>query len=466
MNIVEDYRNTENKLDFFQSKLLIEQVEIIKKLNHEELAELIEGLSFGNIIRILREVDNEKKKEILSVVPKETLKAIYRASSTEEQQELIGLMEQQQAVYLKNIGDLNQSILNSSENITNNYQNIGISQMNIDNAKKNQKDAQSRLKDIEKNKMRIDRLRKKLEKKADKLAAKSYVGLFKKRKLRKLQNFQSKLREVNANLDRLNKETQHLTSDIAEYKNIMLQEKENIRKAKEEIEKSKKDLKEASKQVKIERAASVKLDKKAKSVFGKKIFMKNVHLRGHYLTTMKQEEIKKLKEAMEKRAEEELKNKQQEENQQTQVESKQQENQKVEMIEGEIVEKTDTENKQNNISREFVQRLMEFFQKLQEMEVIPQSNRIPVNSNNDRALLEKPTTTITQNELVAIMMVGAQMYVKGYVDAQKKQQEMEQEARTRGNVRTLSKGLVNITTLILAISIIAIIFGILLILKL
>lgn len=464
MDIVEEYRNIENKLEFFQLKLLNEQVEIIKALNHEELEELINGLSFGNVIRVLREVDTEKKKEILGIIPSEVLKAIYRSSSTEEQQELVELLEQQQAVYLKNIGDLHQAISNSSKSIVNNYQNVEKSQLNISNAKVEQKVAQAQLKDIEATKKKIEKIRKNLEKKVSKLATKSYVGLFKKRNLKKLQNFQLKLRDVNANLEQLNKQTQRLTSNIDKYKNIMMQEKENIRKAKEEIEKSKSDLKEAGKQVKIERKASAKLDKKENSAFGRKIYMKNIHLRGHFLTTMKREEVKRLKEEMEKKAEEELKKPNQEENQE--IQSKQQENREIERVDGEVVENTDTENKQNNISKESVQKLMEFFQKLQELGIVPESNRIQVNSNDNEALVEKSPITITKNELVAIMMVGAQMYVKGYVDAQNKQQEMEQETRMRGNVRTLSKGLVNITMLILSISIIAIIFGIFLILKL
>ena len=124
MDIVEEYRNTENKLYFFESKSLNEQVEIVKKISHEELEELINVLSFGNVTRILREVDIEKKKEILNVIPREVLKAIYRSSSTEGQQELVELMEQQQAVYLKNIGDFNQVISNSSKSLVNNYQNV------------------------------------------------------------------------------------------------------------------------------------------------------------------------------------------------------------------------------------------------------------------------------------------------------------------------------------------------------
>ena len=468
MNIVEEYRNTENKLEFFQSKDLNEQVEIIKNISHEELAEIIKELSFGNIIRIIREVDTEKKKEILSVTPEETLKAIYKASSTKEQQELIELIEKLQADHLKNVDNYNQAISNSSESITNNYQNIATSQINIMNAKENQKITQSKLKDIEKNKKKIEKFRKRLEKRAGKLASKSYVGLFKKRNLKKLQNLQSELKEVNANLDKLNQETKTLTSNIAEYQNTQREEKENIRKAKEEIEQAKKSLLEASQKAQKERKAIAKLDKESINIFGRKIHNKNVHLRGHYLTTMKQEEVKRLKKATEKqaKAEQEKQTQQQKVNQQTENKPQRQESQEIERAEGEIVERTDIKNNQSNTSRESVERLMVVSPMLQRIGVVPQSSNAQFVSNNNEALVGQPIDIITQRDLLILIMFAnelTKMYINGYIDAQKNQQGMQE---TAGNTRTLSRGLVNITTLILTLSVIAIILGILLILKL
>ena len=470
MNIVDEYRNVDNKLDFFQSKYLNEQVEIIKELQREELYDLFKELSFDNIIRILREVDVEKKKEILSVIPEEMLKAIYRGLSSEEKQELVNLLEQMQADHLKNIDDFNQTILNSSESINNNYQNISTSQVNISNAIENQKEAQSKIKDVEKNKKRIEKLRKKLEKRAGKLVSKSCVGLFKKRNLRKLQNLQMELKDVNTNLDKLNQETNDLINSIDEYKNVVLQEKENIRKAQEEIRNAKKEINNASRRVQDERKASAKLDKEAKNVFGKKVYNKNVHLRGHYLTTMKQEEVRRLKEETERKAKEEsIQQEQNEEKREAKDKSqdvqKMPQQQNVEKLEGEVVDNKENEKKGNDTLRQSVENSVNFVQMLQDMGCVQQPGNVPLLSDNNPRLVDDQTVTISKQAFVMLTMVAAQMYLKGYADAQKRQQEA-QMALANGHVRTLSRGLVNITILILTLSVIAIILGILLIVKL
>ena len=302
MDIVNQYLSNDNKVSFFQNLNLDQQVKIVKSLNKEQLKQIIPELSFGAVERILRELNTSLKAELYSILPDSMLQSIYRNASLDDKNQMFAVMEERQANNLKIMNDYDQAIANSSNNIIRQKNSIQQSKLNIDSAKINRIQARD---DIEINNIKLEQemiSKKKLSKKIARLSKKAHVGLFRKSKLEKLARRTEELEAVINEINRLNASNEKLNIDIQKYTNQIEQEKINIQNVKEAIKQSKNDIKENSKKSKEQGNLISKLNKQQKHIFGRRIFHKNVYLRGALLGKINKGELKLLDENLQRNA--------------------------------------------------------------------------------------------------------------------------------------------------------------------
>lgn len=300
----DNYIEAVDKRAFIQDKSISEKIDIYRSLtqDYDLCYEFVNMLSSEDVQKMFQSFDNVSRVQFIKFLPQEKMRQVYDNASLEDRRSLLNNYEMAQALSLHKLNDYSDTIVRFSDNIVRSNDVIQDSEQKIFDARISIDDAKTQIKVNNISLKRMEKIRRKLERKTGRLGKRACVGLFKKKKLEKLRELNQELNQVKSDLNQLYRDNSEHLLNIENMREQIRQSEEDIQNAKDTIQESKENMKKASKEAKETRKAIARLNRQQKKIFGRRLFKKNIHMRGHFLTTMKKEDLMKFHQATENEA--------------------------------------------------------------------------------------------------------------------------------------------------------------------
>ena len=463
MNIIEEYKNSINKIDFFNNLNIDNQIIIINSLSLNETKELLENLTFDKVKKILKEYNygSKERKKILNNISKNKLDAIYKTSNKEEQARIRVEIESIQADSLDNIQKNEEFIINSSNIILDSMNKIDNAKSNIANSKLQIKETKKELKKTKITLKKVSKEREKLLKKIQRLQLKnpSKIGIFNKLRINKLKELTEKLELKEVTIEDIKEEKNRLKNEIKEERKNIKDEEKFIEEKKQDIKNRKQQISLSVKYINNKKVEIRELNEKEKKIFGRKTYKKISFIREDILATRKKKTINKNVNTEKEKSPKENTTKNIE---QTNTKPAIEENKDTKKI----VE-NNNKKEENDIAKQSIENLNDLFQTLITNGLKPLPN-MNLNSSSNEELLKNPINNINIQQLVTLMYGLNYAYQLGLQQA--KQQELatareegrvdeygniislEEYRNRKSNIRKLTPGFINFPTILFILS--------------
>ena len=272
-NILIQYRNAQNKIDFFNSITnMNEKQNLFNQLSKKEKQEILNSKSTELLNYFYKNAKN--KEELLSLMNPETIKSIYYLSSDQDRKEISNYLHLNE----HNLNNaINQGITNISvenKNIINYNQEIIKSKDNIINLKNERKEIKLNIKNSKVIIKSLNKRKNKLMKKLNNTRFKkeSRIAFINKKRLKKMNNLINELDLVNDAIEENKAEFITLKEKLNKTNKEIEIEKESIEENKQNISKSHQNIIETTQQINKTRIKIKKISTFHKKLIGKKAY--------------------------------------------------------------------------------------------------------------------------------------------------------------------------------------------------
>ena len=442
MDIIEEYKKSSDKINFFSQQDLTHQKEIIVSLSNNEKSNLLSGLSFTTIERLLREfsIDSKERRDIIVSMSRDSLMAIYRNANQDEQEsirkELAGIQGYHELFIgkqEKRINDANHNIDKANIRIDKANNSIVNSNIKINSIKEELKQNRIVLKKISKERSKLLNKKNKLSMKKN-----SRLGIINKRRINKLRELTDRLEQLSIDRNSLDHRNDKLRDTIQKEKENIIQQRNAIDIAKDVILNANKEIEDRNLRIKKANVSIRNLTDKEKYILNRKIYKKQVDLKNDYIFSRKK------------------KNKDNKSNVQ---DSSTQSIDTNKDIQDSTKKDSQQDNKKNNTSiKQKVDNVGNVVNNLVDngLNILP--NNVPLISSNSNDLLNQPVITISREQY--IILLNSLQYLSQIIQQQLKDSQLGYN-QSNGRSRTLSHngiGSISIMVFIISIAIIISVF--------
>lgn len=444
MNIREEYKNSVDKVEYFQTLSNDDRKKLYNSLTSREQQELLSTLPFQYLKNFITSYNLEDQQNLYKRLSDSQLKAIYRSSSKEEQQKMTQALEARQIKLNETLDMAREAIKTSTSNIEKANQRIERSNINIAINKQNIKEKKQELKQ---NKVILKKLTKERKKnlkrvmraknKTNPLRMSNKIGIISKYRTRKYLEKVENLQQIDDMIDAQKMTNEQIMMQIDKMNETIKKEQTNIEKAEKRIENEKHNIHSNIYRIERTETSIKKLSKSEKKLLGRKLYNQTVFERDCIIVRKKKQSLQGGKK------QEKI----------TNIEPQQQNIERIEPSQVEVIDsKNDTQASINNI--------MERADKLQKMGVNFYAPAKQINGVQKAEILKGPIVQMNQEEF--IRMTYTMAAVNNYILQQIIQQQiMQQQNLSNSYQRTLSKNRGNVNFALL-LSLILFIFSLVL----
>lgn len=283
-NILAEYRNTANKIMFFNNIANIQdKQELFSKLDSREKSFLLNNKN-TSFLKLFYN-NSQNKEELLDLMNQNTVRTLYNMSGISDKEFISNHLYKREQGVRKKIDQNLSNIDKETQNINNYHQEIDKSKEKISNLKNDKKETKL---NIRNSKVTIKQLEKRKEKLEKKLASvilnrDSRISFISKKRLEKIQRLSS---EINLTDIRISNNQERLMNHEQQLKNI----ETNIEKEKNNIKDNKKNISLATgkAQTYAEQMYKSRVQVKNLSSFHKELVSKKVynHNKNNMITTI------------------------------------------------------------------------------------------------------------------------------------------------------------------------------------
>lgn len=442
MDIKEEYKNTTDKLEFFEQLSNEEKRNLYNQLVTTIRKDLLSNLPFQQLKKFISICSKDEKIEIYKNLSDIQLKQIYKESSELEKKEMIQVLETRLNDLNNRVDEARSNINNSTSNIESLKQSIENSAMNISVNKQNIKQKEQELKANKVILKKLDKERKRNLKRALRSQKKlssplNRIGIISKYRTKKYLDRIEQLEQTYKAINNQNMTNAQIYQDINNLKDKIEQEKNNIEQQEQKINQEQQNIKSNISRIERTEIQIKKLSKSEKKMLGRKLYHKVVAER-NCVMTCKKTQTEKFEQIQTK------------ENQAQDIEPK---------VEEKDSSKVETIEPQKNNTETLINTMINNTKKLQEMGINFYQPTHPINVTSNPDLVSQPIAQISQEQLITMTYTMIALY--NYTLQQMLEQHRNQEL-TNSHARTLSPNSRGNVTLALLASVIFFVLGLLL----
>lgn len=295
MNIVEEYKNTSDKVEFFAQLSDDDKKNLYQNLSISNQKELLAALPFQYIKRLLSTYSKEDQKRIYKQLSQTQLQALYNNANEDEKKDIADILETIQVDLSTTIESRRNEINQSTNVIETTQQNINQSRENIKIAKENLKEQRRELKQnkVIIKKLERDRKRKlvkamKAQKKMSLTKKSNQIAIISKyRKKKYLQRVQE-LELATQVLDGQKVQNEATKKTIAELNQTIEKEKNKITASEAKIDAEREKISYNISSIDRTETKIKKLSQTEKKILGRKLYNQKVYERDTIIVRQKQ----------------------------------------------------------------------------------------------------------------------------------------------------------------------------------
>ena len=461
-NILAEYRNTANKIMFFNNIANIQKKqELFSKLDSREKSFLLNNKN-TSFLKLFYN-NSQNKEELLDLMNQNTVRTLYNMSGISDKEFISNHLYKREQEVRKKIDQNLSNINKETQNINNYHQEIDKSKEKISNLKNDKKETKL---NIRNHKVTIKQLEKRKERLEKKLASvilnrDSRISFISKKRLEKIQRLSS---EINLTDIMISNNQERLMIHEQQLKNI----ETNIEKEKNNIKDNKKNISLATSkaQTYAEQMYKSRVQVKGLSSFHKELVSKKVynHNKNNMITTINRAKISTLTEKKDTLKQEILNTSSIDKADSNSLGNTNSSSQKSNHISNDSrinqtapdhnQPKNTTTNDQTINSSKVSQNQQKLESAFNEMGITYHPEEFVANTQNASYLPPDKITSMSYNQAKMMQLYFEAQYAKKMVEIAKMQQEMAIGGRTK----TLSKaGFSNILIVSLSLAIISLV---------